>query len=142
MIISTGRSSSIFFSSSSVGDAVHARHHHVDDRGIERQRARELEPFGGVGREAHLVALPRQERLEDLAHDLLVVDDEDRALASGRDALGLGRCSPAHVQACLFAARDASAARADASGSVRVNRVPCPRLLSQVIVPPCSCTMP
>ena len=42
--------------------------------------AGELEPLGRVRREAHLVALARQQRLEDLAHDLLVVDDQDRAV--------------------------------------------------------------
>ena len=31
--------------------------------------------------EPDVVALARQQRLEDLAHDLLVVDDEDRAAA-------------------------------------------------------------
>ena len=36
------------------GDAVHARHHHVDDRGVERHRAGQLEALGGVRGEAHL----------------------------------------------------------------------------------------
>ena len=31
-------------------------------------------------REAHVVPFPGQQRLENLAHDLLVVDDEDRAV--------------------------------------------------------------
>ena len=57
------------------GHAVHARHHDVDDGGVERERASELEPFGGVGGEAHGVPLARQQRFEDLTHDLLVVDD-------------------------------------------------------------------
>ena len=30
---------------------------------------------------AHVVAFARQQRLENLAHDLFVVDDEDRAVA-------------------------------------------------------------
>ena len=38
-------------------------------------------PFGARRGEAHVVALARQQRLEDLAHDLLVVDDEDRAVS-------------------------------------------------------------
>ena len=62
-------------------DAVEAGHHDVDDRRVERQRARQLEPFGARRGEPHVVALPRQQRLENLAHDLLVVDDEDRAVA-------------------------------------------------------------
>ncbi len=61
------------------GDAVEPRHHDVDDRRVERQRARELEPFGARGREADVVALARQQRLENLAHDLFIVDDENRA---------------------------------------------------------------
>ena len=61
------------------GHAVHARHHDVDDGGVERDRAGELEALGGVGGEANGIALARQQRLEDLAHDLLVVDDQNRA---------------------------------------------------------------
>ena len=64
-------------------DAVEARHHDVDDRRVERQRARQLEPLGAGRRQPHVVALARQQRLENLAHDLLVVDDEDRAVAGG-----------------------------------------------------------
>ena len=40
--------------------------------------ARDLEALGAVRRQAHVVPLARQQRLEDLAHDLFVVDDEDR----------------------------------------------------------------
>ena len=61
------------------GHAVHARHHDVDDRGVEGARAGELEALGGIGREANGMALAGQQRLEDLAHDLLVVDDQNRA---------------------------------------------------------------
>ena len=82
------------------GDAVEPRHHDVDDRRVERQRARQLEPFGAGGRQAHVVAFAGQQRLENLAHDLFVVDDEDRAVAGcshivnawpGRCTLGLRR---------------------------------------------------
>ena len=62
-------------------DAVEARHHDVDDGGIERQRARHLEPLGAGRGDADVVALARQQRLENLAHDLLVVDDEDGAVS-------------------------------------------------------------
>ena len=79
-----------------------------------------------------LVALARQQRLEDLAHDLLVVDDQDGAVAS--------HGSHARLPYCWAASRRSS--RVDASGSASVNRVPCPIALSQVIVPPCSWTMP
>ena len=57
------------------GHAVHARHHDIDDGGVERDGSGELQSFGGVGGEANRVALARQQRFEDLAHDLLVVDD-------------------------------------------------------------------
>src|SRR5262249_60589681 len=85
--------------------------------GVEGHRGREAEPLSGRRGEPHPVALARQERVEDLAHDLLVVDDEN------------GRV---HI-----AARPASA-----SGRRIENRVPWPTWLSQLIVPPCSCTIP
>ena len=59
------------------GDAVHAGHHDVHDRRVERHRSDQVEPLRRRRREADLVALPRQQRLEDLAHDLLVVDHQD-----------------------------------------------------------------
>ena len=40
-------------------------------------------PCRGVRSQANLIALPRQERLEDFAHDLLVVDDENRTGPDG-----------------------------------------------------------
>ncbi len=63
------------------GDAVEPRHHDVHDRRVERQRARQLESFRARGGQAYVVALPGQQRLENLAHDLFVVDDEDRAVS-------------------------------------------------------------
>ena len=63
------------------GHPVHARHHDVDDGGIERHGAGELEAFGGISGEANGMPLARQQRFEDLAHDLLVVDDQNRAVA-------------------------------------------------------------
>ena len=80
---------------------------------------------------ADVVALARQQRLEDLAHDLFVVDDEDRAVvvACGHDV-------------SVRLRRRAAPARAGASGSASVNRVPWPTALSQWIVPSCSRTMP
>ncbi len=63
------------------GDAIEPRHHDVHDRRVERQRARQLEPFRARGGQAYVVALPGQQRLENLAHDLFVVDDEDRAVS-------------------------------------------------------------
>ena len=65
------------------GHAVHARHHHVDDRRVERHRPGQLEPLRRRRGQAHLVALARQQRLEDLPHDLLVVDDQNRGAGDG-----------------------------------------------------------
>jgi hypothetical protein len=77
----TARSSSMRFSSSSVAIAVEARHD-VDDGRVEGQGARQLEAFSARRREADVVSLPRQERLENLAHDLFVIDDENRGVHS------------------------------------------------------------
>ena len=54
--------------------------------------ARELEPLGARGRQPHVVAFARQQRLENVAHDLFVVDDEDRAVA-GTGHVRYRRCS-------------------------------------------------
>jgi hypothetical protein len=43
--------------------------------------AGELESFGARRRQPNVVALAREQRVENLAHDLFVVDDEDRAVA-------------------------------------------------------------
>ena len=98
-------------------------------------RPGQLEPLGRVRREPHLVALPRQQRLEDLAHDLLVVDDQDRC-----------RCDSCGDPAALDVARQRPASRrspfAEASGRAMREPRALPTALSQVIVPPCSWTMP
>ena len=78
------------------GDAVETGHHHVDNRRVERRRSRQLQPCFAARRESHLIPLARQQRLEDLAHDLLVVDDEDR-----RGAARDGRGSAGHQVRCL-----------------------------------------
>ena len=86
VIISTGSSSSMFADRVEHREAVHAGHHHVDDHRVERRGAHDLEALGARRGEPHAVALARQQRLEDLAHDLFVVDDENRALTSHGDA--------------------------------------------------------
>ena len=43
--------------------------------------ARELEPLGARGGQTHVVSFAGQQRLENFAHDLFVVDDENRAVA-------------------------------------------------------------
>jgi len=75
----TLRSSSIRFSSSSVA-MRRAPHHDVDDGGVERQRPRHLEPSAPEEATARR-SLPASAGFEDLAHDLLVVDNEDGAVA-------------------------------------------------------------
>ena len=100
-------------------DAVQPGHHDVDDRRVERQRARQLEPFGAGRGQAHVVALARQQRLENLAHDLFVVDDEDRC-----------RCGSGHVHDLRSCAARAGRS-AGAAASVSVKRVPWPTALSQ-----------
>ena len=111
------------------GDAVEPRHHDVDDRRVERQRASQLEPFGARRREPDVVAGARQQRLEDFTHDLLVVDDEDGAL------LGVGHLS---TQVRAKPGRSGPPMARTASGNARMKRVPCPTALSQRIVPSCS----
>ena len=81
VIISTGRSSSIFFSSSSAAMPSMPGIMMSTIAASKGTRAGELEALGGIGGEANGVALARQQRLEDLAHDLLVVDDQDRAVS-------------------------------------------------------------
>ena len=46
-------------------------------------RARELESFLARGCQPHVVALAGQQRLENFAHDLFVVDDEDAVAGTG-----------------------------------------------------------
>src|SRR6185436_16653295 len=62
-------------------DAVDPRHHHIDDGSVERKRLCELEPFRTGRGETHVVPLAREERLENLAHDFFVVDDQNRTSA-------------------------------------------------------------
>ena len=58
-------------------DAVDPGHHHVDDRGVEALALGRLQPLLPGLRQSHPAPLAGQERLEDLPHDLLVVDDEN-----------------------------------------------------------------
>ena len=92
-----------------------------------------LEPLGAARRQADVVPLAREQRLEDLAHDLFVVDDEHGAVSGhSQDRRSRGQT----------ARPDRGIDTGDASGNDSVNRVPTPTALSQVIVPSCSRTMP
>ena len=115
MIIRTGRSSSIFrISSSAVTPSMPGiiTSTIAASNGIDRAQ---LEPLRRRRGQPHLVALAGQQRLEDLAHDLLVVDDQNGAVVH-RHLADLGR--PAYDVRSIFAAT--------ASGRRIENRVPCP----------------
>jgi len=58
-------------------DAVHARHHQIDDRAVVRLRLDEFEPFLAGGCDIDLEALFVQKVGERLLHDRLVIDDEN-----------------------------------------------------------------
>ena len=92
--------------------------------------SRQLEPVVAARRQAHVVALARQQRLEDLAHDLFVVDDQDGAVAAHADAL------------CCSVPRRAAVVGRRRAETPAMNRVPWPTALSQSIEPSCSRTMP
>ena len=111
-------------------DAVHVGQHHVEDHGVEGPRSRKLDALARRGGGAHPVAFAREQCLENLTHDLLVVDDEDA-----------GGVRAGHV-VTVCGQLAISPARTEASGRASVNVVPLPTELSQASVPPCSWTMP
>ena len=94
--------------------AVDARHHHVDDGGVERDVAGELDTLLTAGGQPHGIPLALQQGLEDFAHDFFVVDYENRAVFLHN--------------LTQFLAAPGRAAAIDA-GSDTVNRVPCPTAL-------------
>ena len=116
-------------------DAVETGHHDVDDRGVERQRACEVEPLGTRRSGTHFIALAGEQRLENLAHNLFVVDDEDCAVAGWSH----DKSQAEEFSLLQFAALLTTGV---AGGKVSVNRVPRPTALSQRIEPSCSCTIP
>jgi hypothetical protein len=99
------------------GQAVDARHHDVDDDGVERVGAGQLEPLHAVDGQADVVAFTLEQCLEHLAHHLLVVDDEDRSPGSTHGSVSWERPQPALVPAD-------SAREGRRSGKDSVNRVP------------------
>ena len=126
VIMSTGRSSSIFLISSSAempsipGIIMSTM---AASNGIVRTRS---SPCAAFEAQPDLVALARQQRLEDLAHDLLVVDDEDGSASIHVCCAVFYRGASRHVHACLFNAWGAATGRDAASGNVSVKRVPWP----------------
>ena len=122
-------------------NAIHARHHHVHDGRVEGHGPRELEALGRVLCEPDAVTLTCEEGVEDLAHDLLVVDDQNGAVTIHSSCPGrLVRRAPPGSPAMIQRVRAATPVAAN--GSDRLNLVPCPGALSHAIVPPCSCTIP
>jgi hypothetical protein len=59
-------------------DAADLGQHHVHHRRVEGVLARQGQPFLPVGGQRDLVARLPQQRAQHVAHDFLVVDDEDR----------------------------------------------------------------
>ena len=78
----TARSSSIRFSSSSVAMPSRPGIMMSTIAASNGSARASSSPSAPDEASAHVVALARQQRLENLAHDLLVVDDEDRAVAA------------------------------------------------------------
>ena len=84
-------------------------------------RLRELDALLAGRGEPHVIAFAREQRLEDLTHDLFVVDDENR---NHYDAWHMS-CSAAVLPAHAVVRPDS------AGGSERMKRVPWPTTLSQ-----------
>ena len=70
--------------------AVHPRHHEVEDHRVERPRPCELESFVSRHRQRDTVPLAHEQRIEDLAHDLFVVDDQNRTGVEHKNAWLVG----------------------------------------------------
>ena len=122
--------------------AIEHGHHDVDNCSIEGIGPCQLEAFGAISRTANGIAFTRQQRGEDLPHDFLVVDDEDRTVTGRRRGVGHA-CVTREVadgiaQLTTFELR----VTAFELGTVTVNRVPWPTVLWQSSVPSCSRTMP
>ena len=131
---------------------VDAGHHDVEQDRIELAFLGRREALGAIGRELHAAPLAHEQGLEHVAHDLLVIHDEDsspreprllRRMGAGVRHGGIGpglRGDRAHGNtASATRGRDATVV---ASGKLNVNRVPWPGWLSHSIVPSCSRTTP
>ncbi len=99
--------------------AAQLRQHDVHDGRLVGLLFRQGQSLDAVVSEGDAVARFLEQALQDVAHHLLVVDDED--------VLG------AHRRAASAAARE---------GSATWNVVPWPGTLSTKMAPPCSCTIP
>ena len=103
-------------------DAADARHHHVDDGDVEPPPAGQRQALVAVGGRRDVAALPLEQRLQDVPHDLLVVDDQDGCMTKHRRE---GPYPADRVRRCAGA------------GRVTVKRVP-PAPVRQSMAPRCS----
>ena len=112
-------------------EAAHLRQHDVHDGGVEAALAGQGQALGTVLGQGDGVARLAQKGAEDVAHDLLVVDDEDalRLVAQGEGRGGHG----AHWRAASASTR---------AGRATWKLVPLPGVESTKMAPPCSCTIP
>src|SRR5262249_50228614 len=92
--------------------------------------------------ETDAVSLTHEEGVEDIAHDLLVVDDQNGSVTIHQLCPSPREARAPELRGRSLRHRLRVASCADASGSDRVKRVPLPGMLSQAIVPSCSCTIP
>ena len=90
----------------------------IGDHEIEGRARQERQRSGRVGLDRHLVPGLGEQDLEQLAHRLLIIDDQDR-----------GHC------------RDPIPPRAGRRREADVKRVPCPGVESTPTAPPCASTM-
>ena len=106
--------------------AVEDGHLEVDEDHVIRMFLGHGESLVGVLARAHLVTLFGQQQCATLAHDLLVIDHQDRPVFH----VDLAASTLGQVVQCL------------SSGSVIVNVVPSPGVLSTAMLPPCPSMIP
>src|SRR5262249_54744356 len=111
-------------------EAVHLRHHHVEDREIRLRAAGDLERLRAVVGLEHGVARvlePEDDQLEDV---FFVVGGEDHRLVS-----------VGSVHQVVTSSAGSPTAAGSVSGRSTVNVVPTPTVLWNAIVPPCASTI-
>src|SRR5262245_12412368 len=112
-------------------EAVHLRHHHVEDREIRPRAPSKLERLSAVTCLEHRVARALETEDDQLEDVLVVVRGEDNRLFT----IGLV------VRHVVTSSAEALTAAGSANGRPTVNVVPTPALLLKEIVPPCASTI-